>query len=72
MVTTDVHPWFLGSAKATHNTIEIEAVGHALAWLRTLEHLDGAVLIASDRTHALMACQSLKRFSANVQLVHAN
>ena len=49
------HPWSLGSDSVTNNTGEVEALGHALAWLSTLQGLDGDVLLVADSTYALAA-----------------
>jgi ribonuclease HI len=48
----DSHPWFLGTDMPTNNTSEIEALGHALAWISTLSLLAGEVLLISDSSHA--------------------
>ena len=50
--------------------MEIEAIGHALAWFTELMQLDGELLLVSDSSYALAACQALQICSANVALVH--
>ena len=52
------HPWHIGSVSVTNNTGEIEAIGHALAWFTVLAKFEGELLLVSDSSFALAACQT--------------
>jgi ribonuclease HI len=66
----DEHPWCRGTSKRTNNTRKIEAIGHSLAWMGTLMHLDGGLQLVSDSAYAIAACQGMQRCSSYVRLVH--
>ncbi len=45
----------MGSSAVTNNNGELEALGHAMVWARSLDGLPGEIFLVSESTYALLA-----------------
>ena len=60
--------YVVGSIGMSNHSVKVDAMRHALNWLRSAEL--GQPLVVSDNVYALQDAQAQRRCAAKVKLVH--